>query len=91
MTIQLLTAAALAHLLEGVGDRGFAERDVRVLAEPLLPLTRDRIARQAPALEELGRGRGPRHRLDEYGPIARLGQEERDRAVTAFALVAASR
>ena len=77
-----------ARVLERLGHRGLAERHVGVLAETLLPLVRRGLARDAPALEELGGRRRVGDGLGEHGQLARVvGAEQRGGAVAAVALV----
>ncbi len=74
--------------LQRVVDRLIGERHVDLLAEPLLPHVRRRLAGQAPAVEELvGRAR-ERHELGDDVVVVR--PQERRAAVAAVALVRAA-
>ena len=81
-----------AGALEGLGQRGLAERHVGVLAEALLPDTRGGFAGQPPAVEKLRGRRGAADWLGEHARVGRVvGEEERRGAVAAIALVGPAR
>ena len=78
-----------ASLPEGFGDGGLSERDVHVFAEALLPLAREGLAGDAPAIEELAARRRHGDRRGEDGcAIAVVRAEKRHGGVAHVALVA---
>ena len=78
-----------AGLLQRVGQGRLGQRQIHVLAEPLLPLTRGPVAGHPPALQELRRRGRPRERCREHGRAGLVGPaEEGRRGIAAVSLIA---